>query len=57
MFPDAVKKFNENKLFSEIADMSSKDVSEFVDYEDEADYMQMIISEREDFLFKHGIDI
>ena len=57
LFPDAVKKFNENKLFSEIADMSSKDVSEFVAYEDEADYMQMVTSEREDFLFKHGIDI
>lgn len=56
LFPDAVEKFNANKLFSEIPDMILKDISQFVNYNDEEEYMLMVISEREDFLLKHGIE-
>lgn len=57
LFPDLVQKFNVNKLFQEIPDMKQKDVSDFVDFEDEADYYQMITWERENFLARHGIVI
>lgn len=57
LFPDAVKKFNDNKLFNEIPDMVPKKISDFVDYEDEDDYFQMITYEREEFLTKHGIEV
>lgn len=57
LFPDLVQKFNVNKLFQEIPDMKQKDVYDFVDFEDEADYYQMITWERENFLARHGIVI
>lgn len=56
LFPEAVDKFNANKLFKEIPDMQQKNVSEFVNFEDEDDYMQMATWERENFLLKHGIN-
>lgn len=57
LFPELVEKFNENKLFKEIPDMKQKKISDFVDYEDEEDYYDMIICEREEFLARHGIVI
>ena len=55
LFPDAVDKFNQNKLFKEIPNMAPKRVSDFVNFEDEDDYMQMVFEERESFLQKHGL--
>lgn len=55
LFPDLVEKFNENKLFKEIPDMKQKYISDFVNLEDEADYYDMIMFEREEFLARHGI--
>lgn len=55
LFPDAVNKFNDNKLFSEIPNMELKKASDFVAYEDEDDYAQMVASERDEFLAKHGV--
>ncbi len=55
MFSDLVEKFNKNKLFKEIPDMKLKKVSDFVDFGDEADYYEMVMCEREEFLARHGI--
>lgn len=55
LFPEAVKKYNENKMFKEIPDMEVRTVSYFVDVEDEVDYMEMINIERENYLSKYGL--
>lgn len=55
LFPDLVEKFNENKLFKEIPNMKQKHISDFVDLEDEVDYYDTIMIEREEFLARHGI--
>lgn len=55
LFPDLVKKFNQNKLFKEIPDMKRRKVSDFADYGDEKGYLEMAKREREDFLARHGI--
>lgn len=52
LFPDLVREFNDNKLFKEIPDMVQRDISFFVEPFDEADYYDMILCEREDFLEK-----
>ena len=55
MFSDAVKAFNANKLFKEIPDMVQKDISSFAKWEDQSDYMEMVMYERESFLAKYGL--
>lgn len=55
LFPDLVKKFNENKMFKEIPDMEVRTASHFVGFEDEANYMEMVNIERENYLSKQGL--
>ena len=55
LFSDAVKAFNANKLFKEIPDMVQKDISSFAKWEDQSDYMEMVMYERESYLAKHGL--
>lgn len=55
LFSDAVKAFNANKLFKEIPDMVQKDISSFPKWEDQSDYMEMVMYERESYLAKHGL--
>ncbi len=57
LFPELVVKFNENKLFKEIPDMRQKNIRDFVNLEDEEDYYEMIVREREEFLVRYGIVI
>ncbi len=60
LFPDAVQKFNDNKLFNDLPDMAEHDILDFVDYidyKDRDDYMLMINNERESYLLKMGIEI
>lgn len=57
LFPDLVKKFNENKIFKEVPDMKQKKISDFVNFGDEAEYYEMVMCEREDFLARHGVVI
>lgn len=37
--------------------MKQKDTSSFVDFEDEADYYDMVVCERKEFLARHGVII
>jgi len=37
--------------------MKQHDISRFVEFEDEADYYSMVVNERENYLFRHGIAI
>lgn len=55
LFPELVEKFNQNKLYNQIPDMKQRDISSFIDFAQEADYYSMVVSEREDFLSRHGI--
>ena len=55
LFSDAVKAFNANKLFKEIPDMVQKDISSLAKWEDQSDYMEMVMYERESYLAKHGL--
>ena len=57
LFPELVEKFNQNKLYNQIPDMKQHDISRFVEFEDEADYYSMVVNERENYLFRHGIAI
>lgn len=55
LFPDAVQKFNANKLFKDIPDMKLHTVLDFVEFSDKDDYMIMVQEERESYLLKMGI--
>ena len=55
LFPELVEKFNQNKLYNQIPDMKQHDISSFVDFEDETDYYSMVVHEREEYLYRHGI--
>lgn len=57
LFKDAVRSFNENKLYKELPDMKVNDVLHFVDFGDEDYYLMMINQEREDYLLKMGMEL
>lgn len=55
LFADVVKAFNSNKIFTELPDMVEKQPIDFVQYEDIADYENMVYCERESYLASHGL--
>ena len=56
LFADVVKAFNSNKIFTELPDMVEKQPIDFVQYEDIADYENMVYCERESYLVQRKLD-